>query len=62
MAQIDLAARSFDLEEPAVVAVDPLQEARDRRFARSRSADDAEHRPGRDRELTPDKAGILVPP
>ena len=54
MPQIDLAQiRAVDLHEAAVVAVDPLQQAGDRRLARAAAADDAEHGAGGHREAHP---------
>src|SRR5580704_3729099 len=42
-----------DLQKPAIVAVDPLQQPGDRRLARAALADNAEHRPSRDRKAQP---------
>src|SRR5436189_134133 len=48
VAQVDFAkVHPVQLEEAAVIAVDTLQKAGDRRFPRSASPDDAEHAPGR---------------
>ena len=51
MAQVDfLEVDAVELEEAAIVAVDPLQQPRDRRFSRAAAPDDAEHGSGRNVE------------
>src|ERR1700745_3938838 len=45
MPQVDLATLvSIDLDEPAMVPVDPLQESRQRRLSGPAAPDDAKHR------------------
>src|SRR5579872_982008 len=51
MAQIDLAQlRPVDLHRAGIISVDSHQQARDRRLARTRTADQPEHGAGRDGE------------
>ena len=54
MAQVDfLEIDAVKLEEPTVVAVDPLQQPGDRRFSRAAPPDNAEHGSGRNVKADP---------